>query len=194
MLASSVTKQLFQWKMHAIDAETARNANCRVGVSSVLVMPWYTNTLNKYPSSDLEWIAVEGTRIMNALEYIHSQGYVHLDVKATNIFVTHDCKWFLGDFGSCKPIGDKVTSSTFHFCYEDIAFKPASVSYDWFMFLVLLLIETLENRSSYLDLLYLTAESRFADFDKVIKYAKRYVDSPTIGKLIEALLTKAVSR
>lgn len=173
-----------------VDAETARRANCRVGVNNVIVMPWYTSPLNNYPSFDLKWCAEEGMRIMDALEYIHSQDYVHLDIKAANIFVSHDLKWFLGDFGSCKRIGEKVTSSTFQFYYEDIAFKPAVVKYDWFMFLMLLLIETLKDRRAYRSLFYVSVESPFADFCKVANYAKTYLDNEDIGMLIKALLTK----
>jgi serine/threonine protein kinase len=121
-----------------IDLDIAVTANCRVGRNDILIMPWYTNTLNKFPYSDLTWIAAQGTRIMTAVEYVHSKGYVHMDIKGMNIFGSHDCKWFLGDFGSCKPIGEKVTSCLFNFCYEDLISKAADIKYDWFMFLFLL--------------------------------------------------------
>jgi serine/threonine protein kinase len=126
-----------------VDLEMSVKANCRPGVNDVLIMPWYTSSLNKCPSGNFTNIAIQGKRIMSALEYIHGEGYVHLDVKGTNIFVTSDKMWYLGDFGSCKPIGQRVTSSTFQFCYENIAFQTAKVIYDWFMFLLLVLIETL---------------------------------------------------
>lgn len=146
--------------------------------------------MNKCPSSNLEWIALEGKRVMSALEYIHSLGFVHLDVKATNIFVSSDGKWILGDFGSCKRLGESVTSSTFQFGYEDMANKPATVSYDWFMFLVLLLTETLKDRRLYSILFYTSALSRFGDFCKVFDYAKNLTLDPTIGELIGELLLK----
>ena len=97
-----------------VDQDTSRRVNCRVGRNNVLIMPWYQATLNKYPSTCLSWIDVEGRRIMSALEYIHSQKFVHSDVKAMNVFVSHDGKWFLGDFGSCTRFGQPVTSGRQH--------------------------------------------------------------------------------
>jgi serine/threonine protein kinase len=172
------------------DLELARVANCRVGCRDVLIMPWYTNTLDKFPSSVVDWIAVQGNRIMAAVEYLHSQSYVHMDIKAMNILVSHDGKWFLGDFGSCKPINEKVTSCSFCFCYEDPIFKVADVNYDWFMFLLLILIETLTDRRSYVDLFYLSRESRWADYNKVTEYATTLVPNEIIGDLIGQLLAK----
>eukprot|EP01084_Bolivina_argentea_P029930 55527_1 len=42
--------------------------------------------------------------ISNALQYIHSQGYVHFDVKPENIFISKDFSFKLGDFGLCAKI------------------------------------------------------------------------------------------
>ena len=82
-------------KIIIIDPEMAAKANCRVGVNEILVMPWYTSTLNKHPSNCLDWIATQGCRILDALKYLHScseGGYAHMDVKAMNIFVcSHGC-------------------------------------------------------------------------------------------------------
>lgn len=175
-----------------VDNEIAKICNCRIGKNDVLIMPWYTSTLNKYPSGDLQWIAEEGTKVMNALEYIHTQGYVHLDIKAMNIFISVDTKWHLGDFGSCKPIGELVTSSTFQFYFEDFAFKPAHPKYDWFMFLMVILTEILEDRRDAAALFYRTNTSKFANFDLVTQYAKKYVDDSTIGSFIQNLLMKVL--
>lgn len=171
-----------------VDNELARVASCRLGRSDVLIMPWYLSTLDKFPSSALEWIAVQGNRIIAAVDYLHSQRYVHMDIKAMNIFISHEGKWFLGDFGSCKPINEKVTSCSICFCYEDPIFKEADVKYDWFMLLLLLLIETLPDRRSYVDLFYLTRDSRWADYNKVTEYATTLVPNEIIGGLIRQLL------
>ena len=64
---------------------------------------------------------------------MHKKGYVHMDVKAANIFVDFNRRWLLGDFGSCKLIDDKITSSTFMFCYENTSFQKAHPKYDLFM-------------------------------------------------------------
>eukprot|EP01083_Nonionella_stella_P015636 43775_1 len=42
--------------------------------------------------------------ISNALERIHSEGYVHFDVKPENIFIAKDLTFKLGDFGLCTKI------------------------------------------------------------------------------------------
>ena len=128
-----------------VDGEISRIANCRIGENDVLIMPWYQATLNKYPSSDLAWIAEEGVRIMDAVAFVHSKGYVHMDIKAMNVFVNNEGHWFIGDFGSCKPINEPVTSSTFQFCYENVVGKPAIPKYDWFMLLLMILTEALED-------------------------------------------------
>ena len=173
-----------------IDRETAIISNCRVGVNDVLIMPWYITTVNNCPSSDLVWIARQGQRIFAALEFIHEKTYVHLDIKATNIFVDSDMNWFLGDFGSCKPIGEKITSSTFQFYFEEYAFKPAEPKYDWFMFLVLLLIETLEDRRAFSRAFYTTTDSRHVDLEKVLQFASRIQEHEEIRELILNVLRK----
>lgn len=173
-----------------VDVNTARIANCRVGVNDVLIMPWYITTLNKCASSKFTWIAREGIRVINALEYLHSQGVVHLDIKSMNIFISVNRQWFLGDFGSCKRIGEIVTSSTWQYCYENILSKPAIVKYDWYMFLVMILIETLPNRHSYSTLFFISKESNCTDYNKVIEYATGLISDPEIGPMIESLLQK----
>jgi serine/threonine protein kinase len=174
-----------------IDVTIAAKANCRVGENHVLVMPWYTATLNKFPSNDFKWIAAEGHRIFNALEYLHNEHkFVHLDVKAMNIFVSNDCHWYLGDFGSCKPFGKRITSSTFMFCYENNLMQVAHSKYDWYMFLVLILIETLQDRRDHVRAFYLEDEPRWTNFNLVIAYARNCQDHPVLKPLIDAILSK----
>ncbi|CAF1504387.1 unnamed protein product, partial [Didymodactylos carnosus] len=72
-------------------------------------------------------------RIKEALEYVHSQNIVHLDVKSANVMVDMDEKWYLADFGSAKNIGEPVGSYTHHFYPVDITSKPALPSFDYYM-------------------------------------------------------------
>jgi len=68
--------------------------------------------------------------------------------------------------------------------------KDAQPKYDWYMFLVLILIETLEDRRVYTNLFYQSKESQWTDFNKVIEYARTYCDNSILGPLIVALLNK----
>ncbi|RYG62784.1 protein kinase family protein [archaeon] len=121
--------------------ELATRASCRVGMCQVLIVPWYTSTLNKHPSNCLGWIAIEGRRVWEALQFLHNKGYAHMNVKAMNIPVEHANHWFLGDFGSCKPLGTLVTSCSIAFCWMNVIGHRAIAKYDNFMFLLMLLIE-----------------------------------------------------
>ena len=69
-----------------------------------------------------------------------------MDVKVMNVFVDQYAVCHLGDCGSCKPIGVPVTSCSITFCYEDTRGLIANPKYDYFMFLVMILIECMENR------------------------------------------------
>jgi serine/threonine protein kinase len=165
-----------------VDLDAAIKANCRVGSNDVLIMPWYLTTLHKLPSNDLRWIAFEGNRIKSAIEYIHDKGFVHLDIKAMNIFVDADLHWYLGDFGSCKPIGQRITSSTFQFYYEDMTLQLAQERHDWFMLLLMILIESLTDRKTYRQSFY--NNSKYARYDLTINYANSLIDDPdTIAEL-----------
>lgn len=183
-------------KTITIDLELARKANCRVGKNHILIMPWYTSTLYKQPSNDLEWIAREGKKVLEALQYLHSHpdgGYVHLDVKAANVFVDHNGHCFLGDFGSCKPIGVPVTSCTTAFCWEDNRGKTAHPKYDYFMFLLMVLIECLEDRRTYTTAFY-EADAKHASVSKVLAAAQAMsvLDATPPGLVV--LLTEVLSK
>jgi hypothetical protein len=168
-----------EWKTINIDVELAKTANCRVGLNEVLIMPWYLTTLDKQPSNDLDWIAVQGERILTALQFLHNfsdrddecSGYVHMDVKSMNIFVDHQNICYLGDFGSCKPIGQPITSCSILFCWKDPFGLPAHPKYDYFMFLLMVLIECLEDRREFSSKFYEEGSS-FASVHKVFEAAK----------------------
>ena len=153
-------------------------------------MPWYTTTLNKLPTNDFPYLLKQGRRLMNALEYIHAHGFVHMDIKGMNVFVASNGNCFLGDFGSCKPIAELVTSTTFQFYFEDVTSKPADVKYDWFMFMLMILIESLEDRREYPNLFYDNTESRFADRTRVLQFANSLTKDATIGEFIQELILK----
>ena len=48
----------------------------------------------------LTWLA----QICRALLYLHSQGKIHRDIKAANVFLSKDNKVLLGDFGIARTL------------------------------------------------------------------------------------------
>lgn len=172
------------------DRKLAKKANCRGGLNKVLIMPWYTSTLNQHPSNCLDWIAVQGRRLLEALYFLHSYpdgGYVHMDVKAANVFVDHNNNCFLGDFGSCKPVGATITSCSINLCWKNVMGLPAHPVYDYFMLLFMLLIEGLENRRDYTDLFF-DIGAKNPSLTKVFNRSKELINrSPT---LLSALLAE----
>lgn len=118
-----------------------------------LKMPRY-HVLIQCASFSMNIIAREGRRLVEAVAFIHAQGYVHMDIKGSNICVDTSGQWLLGDFGSVCPIGSPVTSSTIFLCKENVIGLQAHPKYDWFMLLVTLMIETLEDRNAFQQFLY----------------------------------------
>jgi serine/threonine protein kinase len=47
-------------------------------------------------------------RLTGALKFLHSKGIVHVDVKPSNIFIDVEGIVWLGDYGSCQPLGSSL--------------------------------------------------------------------------------------
>ncbi|CAF1327012.1 unnamed protein product [Didymodactylos carnosus] len=121
------------------------------GVFRSLIMPHYCRPLANLPQLSEHIIYSNAKRIKEALEYVHSQNIVHMDVKSANVMVDMDGKWYLADFGSAKNIGEPVGSYTHHFYPVDITSKPALPSFDYYMFIILVIIEL--NKANWKSLL-----------------------------------------
>jgi serine/threonine protein kinase len=50
--------------------------------------------------------------ICNGLEYIHDKGYIHLDLKPTNILLDESMVPKITDFGTSRFFGDQSTRKT----------------------------------------------------------------------------------
>jgi serine/threonine protein kinase len=52
----------------------------------------YTTSLAQLPTLETNTIFQQGKKIASAVEYIHNNGWVHLDIKASNVFISADGK------------------------------------------------------------------------------------------------------
>jgi serine/threonine protein kinase len=120
-------------------------------VMSALVMPRYLTTVAQSAKFYDEIINREGLRLVTALDYMHEKGLIHLDIKGSNIFIGKETgsPWCIGDFGSSRRVGETVLSTTFFFYKKDIRKTPALAEYDWYMLLVVILIESLDDKHSW---------------------------------------------
>jgi len=108
-------------------------------VVEALVMPAMHGSLLKLGYSAA--LLRRSESIVAGLNWLHERGYVHMDVKQGNIFVeatTGD--WFLGDFGTCVRVGERVQGTTV-WCYpKPINGTPSQFAFDWYMLAVALLV------------------------------------------------------
>jgi serine/threonine protein kinase len=117
-------------------------------------------------------IAREARRLFEALQYMHRvAGFVHMDVKGDNVFFDNSGGWFLGDFGSACMIGGRIRSSTYTF-YHGAMDDVAHPRYDWFMLLVLLLIE-MGEKDKWSQRFMNSDQGRRVSYDKVMREADR---------------------
>ena len=117
-------------------------------VYKVLKMPRYLCTLAEEPKSWPRELLEQGARMREALSYMHDREVVHMDIKASNIFIAADGHWVLGDFGSSERIGEVITSSNLQaFSKTPVVGQAADTKYDWFMLLLVLLREYLQYQT-----------------------------------------------
>ena len=122
------------------------------GKIKAMVMPRYATTIAQSPKFPSKIIIREGRKIFEALKFMHGRGVVHMDVKGDNILLDQKGNWLLGDFGSCRFIGDLILSTTEIFYHSKLLRTPALPKYDYFMLLVVLLIESLPDKHSFQEL------------------------------------------
>jgi hypothetical protein len=110
------------------------------GRMKAIVMPRYATTIAQSPKFPIEIVAREGRKILEALKFMHDRNVVHMDVKGDNILLDGNGNWFLGDFGSCRFIGETILSTTEMFYHSRLLRTPAHPRHDYFMLLVVLII------------------------------------------------------
>lgn len=79
-----------------------------------IFMPLADGSLREYSSNKLEKATVDlmSQQMVDALQYLHSQGVMHRDIKPENILYenrTTDLTFLLADFGHATRIGSEIT-------------------------------------------------------------------------------------
>jgi Protein kinase domain len=147
----------------------------RCGEFTALLMPRYFGSLVRSPFSFPESVATDGRRLIDALRYMHTRSYVHMDVKGDNVFIDSEGAWFLGDFGSACIVDSPVRSTTDIFYHTSTLGCPARPKFDWFMLLVMLLIE-LGNRQEWTKK-FVERDSHHVSEALVTAEARRVIDN-----------------
>mmetsp|Transcript_21654 Transcript_21654/g.31067 ORF Transcript_21654/g.31067 Transcript_21654/m.31067 type:complete len:248 (+) Transcript_21654:353-1096(+) len=155
----------------------------------VIVMPRYAGTITQSPKFNQNVIVREGKKLLKALKFMHNHNIVHMDVKGDNILLDYNGNWLLGDFGSCRFIGDSILSTTEMFYPSNILCLPAHPCYDYFMLLVVLLIESLEKKRYYREVLMDGIER--VSLEKVHEMVAKSSPSEDYGQLLRELLALA---
>ena len=109
-------------------------------IEFALEMPLLTCSLSLVPRPISDEVLEEVARaLLAALEFVHSKGIVHGDVKISNILIQKG-KFYLADFGSSVKIGEPLTSTTISSLPDTIAEDAliASEGLDWFQGAVVL--------------------------------------------------------
>ncbi len=116
-----------------------------------IVMQCHMKPLAELAQLSFGALAAGCARLRSDLEYMHSRGFVHCDVKSANVLTQVDGSWLLSDFGSCAREGGSVLSATevFHptlrLGSHDEAgcsvIVPTTPALDWQLLFCLLLVE-----------------------------------------------------
>lgn len=112
-----------------------------------LVMPRFAGTLKTAFQLGAECVVHHSKSIIMGLNWLHERGYVHMDVKVSNVFVSSDGNWYLGDFGSCVRVNNLIQTTT-NWCYPELLTRSdkARFTYDWYMLAVAILLVTQATR------------------------------------------------
>jgi len=76
-----------------------------------IVMPFFTggtlrSRIRRHGGLPLEEVCRDLRDIASALDYIHSQGIIHRDIKASNVLIGADGRCYLSDFGIARRTAD----------------------------------------------------------------------------------------
>lgn len=106
-------------------------------------------------------------------------------MQSDNVFIDMEGQWFLGDFGSTVPVGERVFSTTGWFTSFDLIGSPAKEEYDWYMLAVMVAVEL--NRGDWRDRLIVESHTPPAKLVAALQVAKR----ATFLDLVQEILRRA---
>ena len=104
----------------------------------MMIMPYYPCTVEPVPDLAERELNQLWDQVSCALSFIHSHGFVHMDIKPSNICIDQNGLYILIDLGSVVPFGMKSSSTM---CYLPSDMQPAAgetslvadQSVDWWM-------------------------------------------------------------
>jgi serine/threonine protein kinase len=108
-----------------------------------LLMKEYSRSLahmeHSSPQLNEDTLLNRARSMIEAVNFIHGLGLVHMDIKQQNIFVDTEGYWFLGDFGGCVERGEGVRECTEVLLprtgqdSNSVLGQPAEWKFDWMM-------------------------------------------------------------
>lgn len=105
---------------------------------AALVMEWCDGTpLDKQPSGNVGDVLAIMTQVARAMDALHFMGYVHCDMKPSNILSTPDRRVKVIDFGqACKAatIKERIQGTPDFIAPEQVEKRPVTVRTDIFNF------------------------------------------------------------
>jgi len=117
---------------HAVHIRPGESETTKLAAG--ILMPAYAGTLARVPSpADARYAARIIGRVEPALRFLHSRGWLHGDVKPSNIFLDYGGDHWLGDYGSSvrlTNIGRDFTGGTPTFQCGDIAAAREPLRFD----------------------------------------------------------------
>ena len=162
----------------------------------VLIMKRFVSAVSCAPHFSSQIILENAEeRILPAIERMHQLGYVHMDIKTSNIFVDGRGKWWLGDFGSMRREGEDVYSTTRSSYCRDLlqGDTRADRRFDYFMFAVALCLASLERGMSAGVLIWRDGFANRALLDNHVAWMQEThhdVYLQRLGAFVQALLVR----